>query len=77
MNAAKDAIFKKAKARAAAEPDLTKCLGIVLLVALEEIARMEALAGTDLDHTYYTEFSTPDGQRWELVLSKQEASDAG
>lgn len=76
MNAAKDAIFKKAKARAAAEPDLTKCLGIVLLVAFEEIARMEALAGTDLEHTYHTEFSTPDGQRWELILSKVERAHA-
>ena len=76
MNPAKEALWKKATDRAAVEPQLATQLGLVTLVGMEAIAQMEALAGPGLDNVYHTEFPMPDGQHWELVLSKLDASDA-
>lgn len=67
---------KLAEEFAAREPELTRTLGIILIMGMEEIRSVEKFAGTELAHTYRTHFPMGDGQMWHLTLAKEEATDA-
>ncbi len=76
MSETKRIARQRAESFAVREPQLTTSLGLIVLMGMEEIAFMEIIAGDRLLHTYSTHFPMPDGQTWDLKLSKREVSDA-